>query len=216
MKGDVLAIYCPNIPEYPIIYLAVMSLGGIVTTSSPLATLPELCNQMKHCNAKFIITIPLFASNAKQTAKQCGMKEVFVVGEAEGCRPLSFLFQDDGLSFPNNVRINPKEDVAVIPYSSGTTGLPKGVMLTHFNLSSNVQQVVDGKEYHICTPDDILLGILPFFHIFGMNVVQGIAFYSGAAVVSLPKFEEQMFLQTLEKFKVNMSSLFAVFFPGIL
>lgn len=201
-KGDVFAIYCPNIAEYPIIYLAVLSLGGIVTTVSSLATVPEICVQMKDSKTKYIITVPPFASNAKQAAEQCGLNEVFVVGEAQGCRPLSFFFQDDGSSFPADVKINPKEDVAAMPYSSGTTGLPKGTMLTHFNITSNIQQVIDGKEHYQCIPDDNILGLVPFYHIYGLSIVQGIALYSGAAIVSLPKFEPQMFLETLEKHKV--------------
>ena len=196
-KGDVLATYCPNIAEFPIIYLGVLSLGGILTTVSSLATVHEICLQMKDSKAKYIVTVPPFASNAKQAAEQCGLNEVFVVGEAEGCRPLSSLLQDDGKSFPTDVRINPKEDVAVLPYSSGTTGRPKGVNLTHFNLTCNIQQVIDSKEYYQCTPDDKVLGLVPFFHVFGLSVVQGIAFYCGASIISLPKFEDEIFLQTI-------------------
>lgn len=78
----------------------------------------------------------------------------------------------------------------------------KGVNLTHFNLTSNIQQIIDGKEHYQCTPDNSILGLLPFFHIFGLNIVQGVALYCGASIISLPKFEDEMFLQTLEKYKV--------------
>lgn len=68
-------------------------------------------------------------------------KEIMVIGEAEGCRPFSSLLEDDGKWFPENVDLDPKNDVIVLPFSSGTTGLPKGVMLTHTNLIANLQQM---------------------------------------------------------------------------
>ena len=202
-KGDVCAIFCHNVIEFPIIGLSIMSLGCIATLISSMATVRELTFQLKDTKAKYIFTVPAFASTAKEAAKQCGLKEVFVVGEAEGCRPISQLFQDDGKNFPKDVDINPKEDVAILPYSSGTTGLPKGVMLTHFNLSANIQQFADGPGYLATTFNDIVLGVLPFFHIYGFSVVMGTSFYRGATVVSLPKFELELVLKTIQNFKVS-------------
>jgi long-subunit acyl-CoA synthetase (AMP-forming) len=202
-KGDVCAIFCHNIIEYPIIYLSILSLGGIATLISSMATVPELCYQLKGTNAQYIFTVPALASTAKEAAKQCELTEVCVVGEAEGCRPISKLFEDDGKSFPRDVEINPKEDVALLPYSSGTTGLPKGVMLTHFNLSANIQQFCERPGYDDTNFDDIALSVVPSFHIYGITVVLGVSLYKGATVVSLPKFEPELFLETIQNFKVS-------------
>ena len=124
-------------------------------------------------------------------AKQCGLKEVFVVGEAEGCRPISQLFQD----------------VAILSYFSGTTGAPKGVMLTHFNLFANIQQFADRPGYLLTTLDDIVLGVLPFFHIYGFTVVMGSSLCRGATVVSLPRFELELVLKTIQIFEVNETEI---------
>ena len=202
-KGDVLAVYCTNCPEFPIIYLAILSLGGIMTTVSSLATVPEIIKQLTDSKAKCIFTVPLLAPNAKQAAKQCQLKEVIVVGEADGCRSLSTLFQDDGQSFPKDVTVNSKDDIAVMPYSSGTTGVPKGVLLTHFNLSSNIQQYLDHCYHNSCTPDDNVLGLTPFFHVYGLNVVLPICLYRGSTMVTLPRFTERSFLDTIQNFKVS-------------
>ena len=202
-KGDVFASYCTNVPEFLIMYLAVLSLGGILTTISSLATVFEMSIQMKDSNAQCIFTVPLLAENAKQVAKNCGIKEVVVFGEAQDCRPFSSLLDDDGKHFPNDVNINPKEDVAIIPYSSGTTGVPKGVMLTHFNLTANIQQFSDTGCHFKADTSDNLLGLLPFFHIFGLNVIISTGFYYGCTVVTLPRYEETSFLETLQNFEVR-------------
>ena len=205
-KGDVCAIFCHNVVEYPLIFLSILSLGGICTLISSMATLPELINQIKQTRTQYIFTVPAFAPTAKEAAKQCGLKEVIVVGEAEGCRPISKLFEDDGKAFPKDVEINPKEDLAILPYSSGTSGLPKGVMLTHFNLSVNVQQQVDTPGYYNTTSDDNVFGLAPFFHLLGFNVVLGPSLYVGATIISLPKAEPMAVLETLQNFKVSLST----------
>ena len=168
-----------------------------------MATVPELCYQLNETKAQHMFTVPALASTAKEAAKQCGLTQVFVVGEAEGCRPISELFEDDGKSFPTDVEINPQEDVAALPFSSGTTGLPKGVMLTHFNITANIQQYADIPGYLDTNLDDKVLSVLPFFHIYGFSVILGTSFYRGATVVSLPKFEPELFLETIQSAKVS-------------
>lgn len=205
-KGDVCAIFSHNSLEFPIIYFAILSVGGIATLISSMATVREVCYQLNDTNAQYIFTAPAMASIAKEAAGQCGLKEVFVVGESEGCQPISELFKDDGKSFPKYVEINPKEDVAILPYSSGTTGLPKGVMLTHFNLSANIQQLVDAGFYDT-TLNDNVLGVAPFFHVLGFNVAMSASFYVGATLISLPKFEPELFLKTIQNFKVRFCLL---------
>ena len=205
-KGDVFAIYSPNVPEYAIAFHAVATLGGIVTTANPLYTPHELAHQLQDAGAKYLLTVPPFLPQAQQAAAEASIEEIFVFGEAEGATPFAALLQSDGQLPP--VEIKPAEDVLVMPYSSGTTGLPKGVLLTHRNLVANVVQTdaALAGEAEI-TPDDVLLGILPFFHIYGMIVVMSLALYKGATVVSMPRFDLEQFLQINQDYGVTFAPL---------
>ncbi|KAK3092363.1 hypothetical protein FSP39_001938 [Pinctada imbricata] len=127
-------------------------------------------------------------------------QKITVFGECEGCEPFKVLMGDDGKAFPENIDINPKEDVFVIPYSSGTTGLPKGVMLTHDNVVANLQQFQ--PVIHV-TPDDNALGVLPFFHIYGMSPVMLGVLQDGGQLITLPKFDPEQFLTALQQYKVS-------------
>ncbi len=203
-KGDVFAIYSPNIPEYAIAFHAVASLGAIVTTANPLYTATELAHQLQDAKARFLLTVPPFLPQALEAAKAAGIEEVFVFGEGEGATPFASLLQSDGQLPP--VEIDAAKDLIVLPYSSGTTGLPKGVMLTHQNLSVNLLQT-DATLYGPAKlhQDDVMIGILPFFHIYGMLVVMSLALYNGATVVSMPRFDLEQFLQIMEKYGVTFA-----------
>jgi len=137
-KGDVLALYSPNLPEYGVVLLAVAALGGITTTANPLYTADELAKQLQDSRARLLVTVPPFLDKAKQAAQKSGIEDIYVFGSAEGARPFAELFQAGDQ--PPSVPIDPRNDLVVLPYSSGTTGLPKGVMLTHRNLVANLCQ----------------------------------------------------------------------------
>ncbi len=201
-KGDVFAIYIPNVPEYGIAFLAVALLGGINTTINPLYTVRELAFQLNDSQAKFLFTIPQFLDKAQEAAAQSGVEEIFVLGEAEGATPFAALMQNDG-QVPQ-VDINPRQDVVVLPYSSGTTGLPKGVMLTHHNLISNIAQTL--SLGHI-DQDELVLGLLPFFHIYGMVVILQMALRGGATIITMPRFDLEQFLQIIQDYKISYANL---------
>jgi len=201
-KGDVFAIYSPNNPEYAVVFHAVALLGGIVTTISPLYTVRELVYQLEDSNAKYLITVPMFVENALEAAKKTNLEEVFVFGEAPDATSYASLIHPNGKAL--EVEINAREDVVVMPYSSGTTGLPKGVMLTHHNMVANVCQV-DGVEG--TTKDDVLIGVLPFFHIYGMLVIMNNCLYQGATIVTMPRFDLEDFLNLIQKYAVTRAHL---------
>src|SRR5512132_4670656 len=144
-KGDVFAIYSPNLPEYAVIFNAVASLGGINTTANPLYTAEELAKQLADSRARFLVTVPLFLDKAQEAVRKSGREEVFVFGSADGATPFSDLLQAG--AEPPAVRIDPRADLVVLPYSSGTTGFPKGVMLTHRNLVANLCQCEGMKNF---------------------------------------------------------------------
>ena len=108
-KGDVCAVFCPNMPEYATIFLGVASIGGINTTVNSLYSINDLVHQFNDSNAKFLITIPDFMDRALPAAKKCGIEEIFVLGEAEGATPFSELLSNDGN--PPEVVIDPKNDL---------------------------------------------------------------------------------------------------------
>lgn len=204
-KGDVFAIYSPNLPEYAVAFHAVSLIGGTNTTVNPLYTADELAHQLKDSGAKYLLTIPLFIENAKAAAARTAVEEIFVFGEAEGATPFAALLQSDG-QLPE-VNIDPKEDIVVLPYSSGTTGLPKGVMLTHHNIVSNIVQAEGITDFDLVTDADTIIGILPFFHIYGMVVIMNMSLVRGATIVTMPRFDLEQFLQLIEKHKITRSNL---------
>jgi acyl-CoA synthetase (AMP-forming)/AMP-acid ligase II len=201
-KGDVLAIYSPNLPEYALAFFGVAMVGGIVTTANPLATAEELAAQLRDAGAIYLVTVSPLLEKALDAAGQSSVREVFVFGEAEGETPFAALLAEDG-PLPE-VKIDPREDVVVLPYSSGTTGLPKGVMLTHYNLVANLRQMDSAAPI---AEDDVLIAVLPFYHIYGMVVLMSLGVCSGATVVSLPRFDLEQFLQTLERYAVTRAFL---------
>jgi acyl-CoA synthetase (AMP-forming)/AMP-acid ligase II len=199
-KGDVFAIFSPNVPEYAVAFHGVVAAGGIVTTINPLYTVDELTFQLKDSKARYLLTIPQFLDRAQAAAKNAGIEEVFVLGEAEGATPFASL-----LSASAPPQVDAKgDDLVVLPYSSGTTGLPKGVMLTHRNLIANVAQ---GLAPHSTNENDVIIGVLPFFHIYGMTVIMNMAVRVGATIVTMPKFDLEEFLTLLQDHKVTRAYL---------
>jgi len=210
-KGDVLAILSPNLPEYAIAFHAVALLGGIACTVNPLYTEQEIAHQLKDSGARFLVTVPPCLEKANTAAMETNIEELFFFdefgdappdGAGSAATPFSTLLESDG-EFPK-VDIDPREDLVALPYSSGTTGLPKGVMLTHHNLVSNMCQM-EGLRYF--KEDDTLIAVLPMFHIYGLVVILNLGLRLGATIVTLPRFELEPFLQTLQKYEVTLAHL---------
>jgi len=196
--GDRVALMSPNIPEYAVVFHGIAMAGGIVTTVNPTYTEYELRKQLEDSGATLLITIPMFLDVARAGAEGTGVRELVVIGDAEGATPLSSLF---GEPLADAVPVSP-DTVVALPYSSGTTGISKGVMLTHRNLIANVAQLVCGAEL---TEDEVFIGVLPFFHIYGLQVLLNAALRSGATVVTMPRFDLQQFLQLHQDYGITRS-----------
>jgi acyl-CoA synthetase (AMP-forming)/AMP-acid ligase II len=198
--GDTLAIHMPNLPEYAVAFHGVARAGGRATTANPLYTARELEHQLRDSQARILLTVPPFLDVAREAAGAAGVDDVFVVGEAddEGATSVTELFGDPAAA--PDVEIDPAHDLAVLPYSSGTTGLPKGVMLTHANLVANIVQIQDGFPI---SGDDVLIGCLPFFHIYGQTVIMNQGLRNGATIVTMPRFDLEQFLGLIEEHSVS-------------
>ncbi len=202
-KGDVLAIYSPNLPEYAVAFHAAALLGGVVTTVNPLYTADELAFQLSDSRARFLVTVPPLLDKAREAARRSGVGELFVFGEAEGATPFAALLEEDGE--PPAVAIDPANDVLCLPYSSGTTGLPKGVMLTHRNILANVLQTE--RALVQLGEAEVLAGVLPFFHSYGLVVVLNGVLNRGQTAITVPRFELEAFLGLVQKHAITFANL---------
>lgn len=194
-KGDVVAIWAPNVLEYPVVFHAVISLGAILTTINPAYTTPEVAFQLRDANVKLLVTTAALVARAREVVDGGSAPiDIITIDEAAGVTSLAAVAVD---ADPPPVAIDPSTDVAVLPYSSGTTGLPKGVMLTHRNLVANLAQLnaIEGEI-------NALVAVLPFFHIYGMVVIMNFGTMRGATVVMLPRFDLELFLRVLQEWRI--------------
>lgn len=201
-KGDVLAMFCPNVPEFAVAFYGVLQVGGVVSTVNPLSTAGELAGQLRDSRASLLLTVPALLPTAQAAARESSVTEIFVIGEADGALPYASLFADASGFTP--ARIDPQHDLAVLPYSSGTTGLPKGVMLTHHNLVAH-DVMIDG--FIPQTDADTMIAVLPFFHIYGMSVLMNAGLSRGTTIVTMPRFDLEMFLQLIQDQRVTVAYL---------
>jgi acyl-CoA synthetase (AMP-forming)/AMP-acid ligase II len=201
-KGDVLAIHSPNLPEYALAFYGTAAAGGAATTINPLYTVDELAFQLQDAGARFLVTVPPFLDRAREAAARAGVEEVFVLGEAEGATPFASLLAAGGQ--PPAVAFDPANDLVALPYSSGTTGLPKGVMLTHRNLVANLCQI---QTTLAAGTGERLIAVLPFFHIYGLVVLMAAALREGSTLVTMPRFDLEEFLRILQEHQVTRAFL---------
>jgi acyl-CoA synthetase (AMP-forming)/AMP-acid ligase II len=197
-KGDVFAHYAPNLPEYAVAFQAVASVGGVNTTANPLLTADELARQLRDCGARLLVTVPDRLDTARAAAEEADVEEIFVYGEAADATPFASLLQAAGE--PPEVAIDPANDLVALPYSSGTSGLPKGVMLTHRNLVANICQTIAHQRLR---EDERVIAVLPFFHIYGLVVLMNLPLYRGATVVTMPRFDLAEFLRVIQDYRIT-------------
>jgi acyl-CoA synthetase (AMP-forming)/AMP-acid ligase II len=204
-KGERVALYSPNLPEYAVAFHAVASLGGVLTTVNPLYTAGELAKQLNDSGARFLVTVPAFLAAAREAAAQSTVEEIFVFGEADGATPFGTLLAAG--SRPPRVAIDPRHDLIALPYSSGTTGLPKGVMLTHRNLVAELCSLEGVTDAALITAQDTVLAFLPFFHIYGIVAFLNLSLHQGATVVTMPRFDLEQYLQLVQSYGVTILHL---------
>jgi acyl-CoA synthetase (AMP-forming)/AMP-acid ligase II len=206
-KGDVCAIFAANCPEYVIAVLALARLGAVVTTASPLYTKDDLKKQLQDSAARLLFTSAALAATWDEAIAGTRIERV-VTFDAQGAPAArsavpatAFDELRSGRGAAPHVAIS-RDDLVVLPYSSGTTGLPKGVMLTHGNLVANILQTDSAGHYR--DGADTTIAFLPFFHIYGLTVIALMGVWAGATLVVVPKFELEPYLELVERHRATM------------
>jgi acyl-CoA synthetase (AMP-forming)/AMP-acid ligase II len=193
-KGDTLALLSPNIPEYAVAFHGTTHIGGVVSTINPVYNTEEIAYQLEDSRARILVTVPPAAEQARAAARRTGVEDVVVIGEDSFAELLAAEPAEPAAD------VDPARDLAALPYSSGTTGYPKGVMLTHRNLVANLEQTQGAMPVG---EDDVIVGVLPFFHIYGMVVILNLGLRHGATIVSMPRFDLEGFLSVIQDRRVT-------------
>jgi acyl-CoA synthetase (AMP-forming)/AMP-acid ligase II len=197
-KGDVLALASPNCAEFVIAYLAALAAGAVVTMINPQSPPADIVRQLDQAGARWIVTIPRLAPISTPRVRETF---VFGPGDGEGSTPFAALAAT-GEPVPLPV-IHP-DDGALLLYSSGTTGLPKGVPLSHRNLVASLCQM---HAVHRVRLDDVVFAVLPLHHVFGLQVSLALGLRAGATVVTIGRFDLADFLRVIQDRRVTRTEI---------
>lgn len=232
-KGDRVASMLPNCPQAVITYYGTLMAGGIVIQVNPLYTERELEHQLQDSGAKVIVCLDILVPRVNKVRDNTDLEHVIVsaikdylpfpkklvypfiqkrqhkmsvnVVETETTHLWNKMIANTTANY-QEIEIDPHVDVALIQYTGGTTGRPKGVMLTHFNLVANVNMTTSWM-YKLEENKESVLGVLPFFHVYGMTTVMNLSIMFGAKMILMPQFNATEILKTIEKLKPTL-------FPG--
>jgi len=242
-KGMRVGLFLPNSPTYVVYYFAILKVGGIVVNFNPLYTHDELAFQVRDSGVELMVTLDLKTLCDKlETLIAEGILPRAIIASFPGllpgtkaalfklfkardlARPLAspvtdrLIIEADVLergSRPDPVEISPREDLAVLQYTGGTTGTPKGAMLTHYNVYANAEQISRWAP-HLVTGQERFLGVLPFFHVFAMTVVMNCAIRKASTMVILPRFELMAALKLIQQAKPTVMPAVPTLFNAIL
>ncbi|XP_024936948.1 4-coumarate--CoA ligase 1 isoform X2 [Cephus cinctus] len=205
--GNRVGLILPNLPEYPVVVYAAMKAGLVVTFANPLSTTEEITRQFRNAEVQCIMTIPMLLEAALTVARALPnyAATINIGGETDlekNVLGMQTIFTEE---FQVELPEVKSTDIAILPYSSGTTGLPKGVMLSHRNLVANLIQcsysaLTNVKHPTPCSQETVL-SVLPFFHIYGFNGILNFLMCHGVHIVTLPRFTPEDYLRCLAEYK---------------
>ena len=231
-KGDRVALLLPNTPQFIIAYYGILKAGGVIVPLNPLYTERELTFHLSDSGAETLVTIPMFLEKVAALEGKTPLRRVifgrvadflpFPLSLVQGMREgrlarqavrragnLTWVRFRDMLQTPAPADFQPEpvepDEMAVLLYSGGTTGVAKGIMLSHFNFVANAHQVM---AWGALTDEQRILAVLPFFHGFGMSVTMNAPILAGGEIVILPRFNARQVVQTIQKYRPD-------FFTGV-
>ncbi|KFY09376.1 hypothetical protein V491_08207 [Pseudogymnoascus sp. VKM F-3775] len=219
-KDDVLLIYTPNSIDIPIITWGTHWAGGVVSPANPNYTASELAFQLRDCGAKAIATQREHLKNARAAAEIVGIGQdlIILIGERNDSNSVIRHFTDicelgvsQGSYRQRTIPENPEADLAFLVYSSGTTGHPKGVMLSHVNIISNILMLKAGEGVNLSwigghdNKGDRIIGFLPFYHIYGLTSLVHQAIYNGLELIVMAKYDLEKFCSYIQEYKITLA-----------
>lgn len=218
-KADRVGVMLPNCPQYIIAFFAITRLGAMVVNVNPIYTPVELQAVARDSGMRLLITLDTLAGHATQVQPETGIEQIVVTSLAEYSPefadppniPHTLCFNrliEQGSGRPPSVEINPDDDIAVLQYTGGTTGIPKGAMLTHFSIFANVIQSAQWGGYFTRRGEERILLVIPMFHIYGQTVGMLLSAWNGSMVILLPKYDIQVLLDTIKEQQPTV-------FPGV-
>ena len=238
-KGDSVAIVLPNVIPCVVAYYAILKIGGITVMNNPLYSDRELEYQFNDSDSKLLVTIDLLANRMIDLRPKTKIKQIIYtsIGDylpfpknllfpfvakkknlAADVKPAENVYPWKNLP-PNNISRLPEvelsfDDIAMYQYTGGTTGVSKAVMITHGNLSKQVQQIA--AWFSRFDSNEIMLGALPFFHVFGLTTAMNLAIFQGWGNILVPKPQPDALLEAIRKFKPSFAPLVPTMYIGIL
>jgi len=232
-KGDRVAIMLPNLPQTVIAYYGALFAGAVVVMTNPLYTERELVHQMNDSGAETLIALDLLYNRVMSVKASTPLKRIIITGisdylpivkkwvyplvqRKQGQKAPAIAYDNqiepflsvikESATIPVNVEVDPEEDLALLQYTGGTTGVAKGVMLTHMNLVANTVQCRE-ILYRMTPGQERIIGALPLFHVYGMTTVMNMGIKLGAEIILIPRFDVKQILESIHKLKPTM-------FPG--
>ena len=196
--GHTLALISPNIPEYASFFHGAALAGGTVTTINPTYTASEIKHQLEDSGASILVTISMFLDVAREAMEGTSVTELVTIDPVEGVTSMFDFLTSEPLT--TQVPVDTANVPVVLPYSSGTTGRSKGVILSHDNLTANIEQCKHVLDYET---EDVALAILPFFHIYGMQVLMNGLLANGVTIITMPRFDLEEALTNVQEHKVT-------------
>ncbi|KAI9250560.1 hypothetical protein BDA99DRAFT_487840 [Phascolomyces articulosus] len=209
-QGDIVASFAPNHYDHIVVYLSLLAAKCTITPGNPMYTEAEFLHQISNSGAKALVTVPELLPVLLKVCAKVGIPKsrIFMYGEndyQEFKSVYSIMSSTRDIEYPVQ-GLNSKEDVAFICYSSGTTGLAKGVMLTHQNLIAQALITME-TDKHAHNEHDKSLCFLPLYHIYGLTVLCFNAFYKLLPVVIIPRFDLKTYLELVQKYRITLLSI---------
>jgi long-chain acyl-CoA synthetase len=212
--GDAVALQLPNIPQFLVAYFGILKVGGVVVPLNVLLKAPEVAFHLGDSGARMLITWEGVLGEAARGAESAGLKEIYAVGHAEGTdAALPFERLLDVPAGGHQMARREPSDTAVIIYTSGTTGRPKGAELTHLQLYMNAD--IPGRLFDI-QPDDVVITVLPLFHVFGLSSIMNICVRFGATMSLIPRFDPATVLTAIQRDRATIFEGVPTMFIGLL